>query len=208
MNDWQKEQQEKQNQLQILTHAIAHQLGEPWKAGADEHQRDEIHNGQGAKLYLSFSNNGHDGSRVAIRAGMNIGRNGAYETVYDPATREKLSPPFITVAISRGVETIAKEIRRRVIPEYLRMFEIGTGQVQRQNYMTAKRQANIRTLAAATGAPVPDFKQNPDTDRFYVGKRYGIVVVHYDGRAAFEHLDVTMEEAEYILRYLKGGEKP
>lgn len=203
MNDWQKENAEKQAQLQALVHLIAQHLGD-WKAGTDEHNRDELRNGQGAKLYISFCDNGRERSRVAIHGGMNIGRNGAYETVYDPDTRERLSPPSITVAISRGVETIAKEIKRRVIPEYLRIFELGTLQVQRQNDATAKRQANIRKLAAATGAAVPDFKQHPDTDRFYIGKRYGIVVVHYDGRAAFEHLDVTMEEAEYILRYLKG----
>lgn len=201
MNDWQKAEQEKQNQLTILTHAIAQHLGEPWKAGTSEH---EIVNGQGAKLYLNFMDNRTE--RLSVGGGMHIGRNGAYETVYDPDTRERVRPPSITVAVSRGTETIAKEIKRRVIPEYLRIFELGTLQVQRQNDTTAKRQANIRKLAAATGAPVPDFKQHPDTDRFYIGRRYGIVVVHYDGSAAFERLDVTMEEAEYILRYLKGEE--
>lgn len=198
MNDWQKEAQEKQNQLNALAHLIAQHLGE-WK----QHE-DELHHTSGAKLYLSYCDNGHDRSRLAIRGGLHIGRNGAYETVYDPTTHERLSPPFITVAIARGVETIAKEIRRRVIPEYLRIFKLAVMQVQRQHIRMTTTQENLKRLAAITRDTI-DFASQPERKEysFYETNSVSGEVYVSENRVDLKRIsNLTMEQAEFILRYL------
>ena len=203
MNDWQKQAQETRNELQKLVHAIAQHLGD-WKTGTDAHDRDELTSSthEGAKLYINFVNGGLR-DRVVIRGGMNIARNRGYETVYDPDTHERLHTPEITVAVSRGVETIAKEIRRRVIPGYLRIFQLGKAQVEQHNDHVSRTQANLTRLATITRDHI-DFAKEPERQMYSFYESQGPTgEVHVSGDSVrLERLSLTMQQAEFILQYL------
>lgn len=200
---------ERNEQLTKLTLAVAAALGAPWKAEAPRESYDAtsyIANDDGAQLSLMTQYN-HT-NRVSVRGVMHFEVNGRLQYVSVYENGQKLDIPSISVAIERGPDVIAKEIKRRLLPIYLHAVELAKADSKRQSENTARRQANIRTLVALSeGARLPDFQMYPEADRFYLGKRSGTVVAHYDGRVNFERLEVSMEEAEYILRYLKGENK-
>jgi len=206
MTEWQEKQILKNGALTALTAEIAAALGAPWKARPLREDRDEasypsrwIVNGEGAELVVKIEEYGAKKGRVNIYGSLHIGNE--YVTVYENGNR--VSSPDISVNPERGVEVIAKEIKRRLIPEYLRVLALAQAKVKSDNEATARRQAAIRKLVAVTGAEPPDFAKERDKDRFYLrGWRSGDVRVSYDGSVNFERLSVTHEEAEYILKYL------
>lgn len=200
---------EQQKELTAITLAVTAELGAPWNIVPPRESYDatnEIANNDGAKLYLRIQYNHTD--RVNISGSMHFEVNGRLQYVSVYENGQKLDIPSVSVAIKRGPAAIAKEIKRRLLPSYLHAVELAKADSKRMSDNTARRQANIRELVALSeGARLPDFQMYPDADRFYLGKRSGTVVAHCDGRVNFERLDVTMEEAEFILRYLKGKEQ-
>jgi hypothetical protein len=205
MTDYQKEQVLKNGALTALTAEIAKGLGNPWKVRPPREDRDEhtypsrwIVNDTGAELAISTDKYHIKPGRVEISGSMFIGRNRAFEQVYENGTRAEV--PTITVAIERGVDVIVKEIQRRLLPEYLRILALAQTQAKRHEEKTAARQARIRKLAAISGDKVPDFEREPESDRLWT--KHGTVQVHYDKGVTFERLGVTEEQAEFILTYL------
>lgn len=196
---YQEEQEAKTKALTELTTGLAKELGAPWKVIPNEERNyptHKIENGDGAVLWVSIIWNHKD--RANISGSLFLGRGNQHVTVYENNERAKV--PDITVALARGPAAIAKDVQRRLLPEYLRILELAKAQVKRENETTAKRQANIRKLAAVTGDKVPDFERDPDTSRFWTHR--GTLDIHYDGSVSLERFTMTIEEAEYILRYL------
>jgi hypothetical protein len=206
MTEYQKEQQVKNGALSALTAEIAKELGAPWKVRPLRPDRDEenyptrwIVNGEGAELWVRIEEYGAQKGRVKVSGSLHI--NGQFQTVYENGNRA--SVPDISVNPERGVAVIAKEIKRRLLPDYLRVLAFALAQADRHNQQTKARQQAIRELLALTGGEAPDFSRDADRDRFHLpGHRSGTVTVHYDGSVNLERLSVSREEAEYILRHL------
>jgi hypothetical protein len=198
--------EEKKISLSKLAADIAQALGAPWTVRPPrEGYEDENHptrvlvNGAGAQIWVRADEYDIRG-RASFSGSLNIGKNGQYETVYENGNR--VSVPDITVALSRGPEAMAKEINRRLLPEYLRVLALAQAQVVRENERRAKKRAALSKLAGIAGTKM-DFEKEPDRDRLYLpGSRSGHLDVHYDGDVQFERITVTQAEAEHILRYL------
>lgn len=199
MTEYQLEQQAKESKLTEVTQQIAAGLGKPWKVKPEtEGPSHRIVNPEGATLYITTAEYGLKAGRVKIGCGLNVGRNGSYETVYENGNR--VSTPTITVALERGIDVIVKEINRRVLPDYLHIFALAVAQVSKHNEKLSKKQAVMRKLAALVGERVPDFEKEPEKDQIWMSG--GTIRVGYDCGVTFERLSVTQEQAEYILRYL------
>lgn len=215
MNDYHKELAEKAERLRALVLGVATELakqtGKPWtpKTSEDDGTRgsSEIVNGNGATLHLGFERN-HvfpDRDRVTVSGNLNVGKHGQWVTVYENGHR--LSSPSITVAFARGHEVIAKEIARRVLPEYLRVLELAKVQLQRENDYRTNVQNRLRTLAAITHDHL-DFEKEPERSAysFYESEGPSGTV-----QALSDSIDLkfhcSMKEAEYILRYLYRDKK-
>jgi hypothetical protein len=147
---------------------------------------------------------------VSISGSLNIGRNGAFVTVYEGGQR--LSPGSISVALSRGPEAIAKEITRRLLPEYLRIFALAVAKLQADNAYDFDVSANLHFLAKAIGTVVPSKKDDGnsyveaqrESISFNRGEAYGTIRV--SNKTAELHLrSLTITQAEHILNYIKGG---
>jgi len=94
-----------------LTSAIAAELGAEWKTTPSPNGDVATFQGpQGAHLYLRRGRRTADAGRVTIAGGFTPEQHNA---MY------KLDGSRITCAMSRGAPTIAREIRRRVLPIYL-----------------------------------------------------------------------------------------
>jgi len=194
MNDWQKEREEKARHLRDFVQQIANRLREPWQVSGED--KTDIVNGAGAKLHISI-----DRDRVSIFGGLHIGKNGSYETVWENGRRAEV--PHITVALTRGVDTVAKEIQRRVLPEYLRILALAQAQIERSNQRRANIQAHLTKLAAITHDFL-NFREEPERESysFYeTNGPHGDVQVHGDGEVSLK-FTCSMEEGETLLRYL------
>lgn len=204
--DYREEQEMKTKALTELTTGLAKELGAPWKVIPNEEQHYPTHKIEnpenGAILWVNIIWNHKD--RANISGSLFLGRGNTHVTVYENHERAKV--PDITVALARGPAAIAKDVKRRLLPEYLRILELAKAQVARDNERTANRQANIRKLAAAAKAKVPDFERDPDTTRFWTDR--GTLDVHYDGTVSFDRFTVNMEQAEFILHYLHKNKTP
>jgi len=172
-----------------------------------------LRNGSGARIYLQFdSSKGYDlNDRVLVTGHMHLGKNGSYVEVYDRGADgtgwTKVSAPRITSALSRGPMAIAKDIAKRFLPEYLRVFALAQAKVQADADYDAAITANLQRLAKVAGVKLPSAQQYYNevnkSFHFSVGQRY------YDVTASAKDCSMKMsslsiEQAEHIIKYLRG----
>ena len=112
---WAEERRIKESKLQSLIRDTTLRLGKPW-----EYQEPSgymwvgrIANGS---AMIQFRVSGPDGNR-------RIAVSGVYPGNYLPWG---IDTPSITVAMNRGAEVLAKEIRRRFLSKYLTLFDLNT----------------------------------------------------------------------------------
>jgi len=168
-----------------------------------------------ARIYLQFD--GYEKpSRLSISGYLQIGKNGQYVEVYEKGADgtgwNRATPPSITVAISRGCAAIAKDIAKRFLPEYLRVFSLAQAKVQADADYDAKITANLQRLAK-----VADVKllQAEETFRGETRKSFHFKVGdsrYYDVTTSANDCSLKLdtlsfEQAEHIIRYLKGIKK-
>jgi hypothetical protein len=210
MTEYKQQQLAAAQQLMNLTREIAHQLGGGWKVKTvREDQLDYpsrwIVNADypGAELTVRIGSYGAERGRVCVHGSLHVGRNNSYETVYENG--QKVDAPSITVAMDRGAGVIAREIARRMLPEYLRILALAVAQAEKHNAKADARTATMRQLAKLTGGKMPDVTRE-DSGRVWLGgSRHDQVTVSYGGDSVtFERLSVTVEQAEHIIRYLNG----
>lgn len=135
--------------------------------------------------------------------------NDSGKTVY--GTKERVMPrdlaprqsiDSIGVALSRGPEAIAKEIKRRLLPEYMRVYALCEElAVSRQQYQdkTANSWESICSLVGEDG-------NNRRTGGIYAKTRFGSIFMENRNGKAYFNLTVTAEQMPAILAAL-GHEK-
>jgi len=187
----------------------------PWTAVEPTEDTYSVYlrNAGQARIYLKFdSSKGYDlNDRVLVTGYMHIGKNGQYVEVYDRGADDtgwnKVWAPRITTALSRGPVAIAKDIAKRFLPEYLRVFALVQAKVQANADYDAAITANLQRLAKVAGVTVSTEQQRYSevnkSFHFRVGQRY------YDVTASTKDCSMKMsslsiEQAEYIIRYLRG----
>ena len=172
--------------FQIFTQQVALHLTDmvsEWKAynPDQDHQRDGIN-----RMSITDSN----GSTLNIRVdGYDFERSqrlvisGAYprhgnETVIHLSHDQY---PRITCAISRGPEAIARDIKRRFLPDYLALVEKANRLIEDHTKRDAIIQQQAERIALAFGVPPGDFGTNGgDSPVLYVhnGEMSGTVRIN------------------------------
>ncbi len=94
--------------------------------------------------------------------------SGHYPPGFAPPTEERT---HITVALSRGAETIARDIQRRFLPPYLEHWADACREQASQAAALARQQAQLEELAAVLDVPVRDYGSGP-----WLDWRYGTAV--------------------------------
>jgi hypothetical protein len=172
-----------------------------------------LRNGDGARIYLQLtSSKGYDkDDRVLVTGYQHIGKNGQYVEVYDRGADgtgwNRVTVPSITIALSRGPVAIAKDIAKRFLPEYLRVFALAQAKVAADNSYEAKITTNLQRLAAVAGVTLPTeqrhYNEVNKSFTFHLGNSYHEVKVS-DKDVDLKLQDLSFEQAEHIIKYLKG----
>jgi hypothetical protein len=172
-----------------------------------------LRNAQGARIYLQFeSSKGYDlNDRVLVTGHMHLGKNGSYVEVYDRGADgtgwNRVSAPSITVALSRGCQAIAKDIAKRFLPEYLRVFAMALDKVQADADYDAQITANLQRLAKVAGVAVSTEQQCygevNKSFHFSVRQRYYDVTASAKD-CSMKMSSLTIEQCEFIIKYLRG----
>jgi hypothetical protein len=86
---------------------------------------------------------------------------------WDTGTNGRAAYPEITVSTVRGAQTIACEIKRRMLPEYLRLHAKAAEQVAHAREYQGKRIVALKALAAIVGEDLTKkLAAEPEMDRF------------------------------------------
>ena len=174
-----------------------------------------LRNAGQARIYLQFdSSKGYNmNDRVLVTGHMHIGKNGQYVEVYDRRADgmgwNKVSAPRITSALSRGCAAIAKDISKRFLPEYLRVLALAEAKVQADADYDASITANLQRLAKVAGVNVPTGQQRygevNKSFHFRVGESRYYTVTASAKDCSLKLDTLSLEQAEFIIRYLKSG---
>jgi hypothetical protein len=111
------------------------------------------------------------------------------------------------VALSRGPEAIAKDIAKRFLPEYLRIFALAEAKVAADAEYEAQIAANIQRLAKATGERVSVEAPNGrgEVRKNFTWKLRGnyhtVTASAKDCSLTLDNL--TIEQAEKVIAILK-----
>lgn len=164
-----------------------------------------LRNGTDARIYLSFDSY-NEPTRLSISGYLHIGKKGSYVEVYergeDGTGWYKVSPaPSISVAIARGCAAIAKDIAKRFLPEYLRVFALAQTKVQSDADYEATIAANLQRLANVAKVTVREAGQKSFSFSTGESQYHTVAVSANDADLKLDSL--TFEQAEHIIRYLR-----
>lgn len=161
-------------EMSALTANIAVSLGDGWSGVVDDYAWSATLSGpDGAAVWLSP---GDDGAKLEIHG--NYPDNDAYDVKH----------VRIGVSVSRGAATIAREITRRVLPEYLTELSRIQAHIADRAAMKAKRRAFADELAEPIGARVEETDRTNDTRvTVWNGIR---VTINLDYRAESGHVEI------------------
>lgn len=194
-------------ELTALTQGIASALGNEWEVPLNDNNWTCKITHKLSQKVLYVSGDGYNKpTKVNISGSLHVGECGRYVEVYQTAKDgsgwRKQTVPTISITIARGYDVIAKEINRRLLPEYDRILTLALTQVQKDKEYKDARQANIEALAEAAGVKSPDGKDN-----LYVhfGEVYGTVEVYKDS-ANVKLNSLTLAQTRRLLQLLKEGE--
>lgn len=178
---------------------------EAWKfkPNAEPYCTQHIKGPDEAELYLNLGQYGADKGKVTVSGSLHIGKNRSYWTVYEKNTR--VSVPSISVTVTRGAEVVAKEIKRRLLPEYLRILNLAVTQRDSQIAHENKRRNNLVALAKLVNARIPEADDASSTSFYRSDAAYGTINAYGDGGAGLELRNLTLEQARHILKYIANG---
>ena len=164
---------------------VAPHMGGDWQAVKrdGDHYANLRRLGDGAGLYMNVDHKG----KLGIGCEWPKYANGeSWQLSYN------VSSPSIAVAALRDAKTIAAEIKRRLLPVYLPMFEKAYSDVQRTNSHHARQETLARRVAAAIGGSV--YEQS--------GKSVGARSEIKDGIDAIHNLHVSGDKVYFEVNGL------
>jgi hypothetical protein len=184
--------------LKEIAPSIAAALGAEWKPKAVEPYDHGVHlDGPGETcLWLS-----------ATWAG--LGRlhvSGCFPLGIDNQNITPRENPSMAVGINRDPAAIAREIQRRLLPEYTRL--VGNALRQKAQDLEAKenRIRIARELGALAGVIPRESWQSDRYPRVYLPNG-PCLEIRYNGDVCIDHLTLTEEQAQRILPILLEGGK-
>ncbi len=190
--------------LNELTRKIAAALGSPWRyveQNDEPYPTDHVDDGNGARLYFRWADY-NKRTRIAVSGSLHIGKNGSYEEVRENGHRVPV--PDITVAVERGVEKIVAEIRRRLLPEYMRLLGIARAQVASHNDYEGTRRANLTALAAIVCTSEPKNDEQASVTYYHNdGRGYGDIWCSADS-CNLKLSSLSIATAREVLELLAG----
>ena len=120
---------------------------------------------------------------------------------WNHSTSERCKLPEISVCGTRGAAAIAKEIKRRFLPEYLPLLQKAIDRRDAANSYEDKTRANLTVLAAIVNAHVPTERDRSTASFYHNDKAYGDIQVSGDS-VTLKLSSLTMKQAERILTLL------
>lgn len=196
-------------QLRAITRDVAPELaretGDDWRYVPDDdtYAAGRIRRADGAQLWIHGEGWTHQAGRIEIHG--DYPRGPGNEVIYlDHQDRQRGMSTRITVAESRGPKVIAREIARRLLPDYLERLERVRERVARDDEHEARRRRFRGELAGILGATGQLLREERggelyvNTDAAYVMAR-----VDSDGHVTFDRFTVSDAElARAICRVI------
>lgn len=156
------------------------------------------------ELHLRIETYGSNKGKIEVHGNFHIARdeNGtkSFEDVREHGIGGYSSLPSIAVSMSRGPEVIAKEIKRRFLPEYLPLLKKAqTKRDSREEYYR-KAQSNLRTLAAIVHADMSRLKrEGTEISTYSSDSAYCEVRTNDTGKTDIKITNLTFEQAKRVL---------
>ena len=189
------------NALNVKFRAVMGELGYPlvtwdseerWNASVEGRDAEA---GEGVWLRASL----YEKWRVKA-SGVYPREKGGYVDVYDPVTNKRVSAPSITVSGEKSATQIARDVERRLLPDYRKRLALVRARVQAGNDWQAETE---RTLESVKGEPLDEEEKRDREVNFYreTGKLGGIKA---SGKGvSLEVSDVTPDQARRILGIIR-----
>jgi hypothetical protein len=185
-------------QRRVLVAEIAKHLGAPWSLKPERENQSwdlsvSLVGEGGREISLGSQRYGDNaGGRLGVH-GTSLRQQGAGYSHYG------ITWPTITVAESRGAEAIAKEITRRLLPEYEKAWNEASGRAQRAQDYDDETTAGAEKLAEILGGKVGDRNRSTGSEgRVWVPG--GCPEVKVSGNNATLTFGVTVEKAAALAR--------
>jgi hypothetical protein len=148
---------------------------------------------------------GSQKGKVTIHGNFHIGHSGnKFVDIREFGTGGYFALPSISVTIARGPEAIAKEIKRRFLPEYLPLLAKAIVKRDSREAYENQTRANLLRLAAIVNQSIKDLREDTDRVTVYKDKFYGEIQCS-DTKATLTIHDLSIEGAEQILRLVQDG---
>jgi hypothetical protein len=156
-----------------------------------------------SELAIRIETYGARKGRIEVHGNFHIGRNREFIDVreWNHSTSERCKLPEISVSGSRGAAAIAKEIKRRFLPEYLTLLQKAIEKRDAAASWEDKTRANLVTLAAIVNASVPTERDRTTASFYHNDKAYGDIQCSGDS-VTLKLSSLTMKQAKNILAML------
>lgn len=166
-----------------------------------------------AQISISIETYGAQKGRIKVHGNYHMQLNGRLQFIdareYGHGTNRE-SFPEITCSPTKGIDLVAKDIKRRFLPDYLRIVKKA---IERRNQYQASNDQTLATLRAlAKDVLSPEhqgrlenrIQERPEeTKSFYLEGSRGEVSV--SGHSITLKIDVSLEQARQILAWVSQG---
>jgi hypothetical protein len=198
------------SQLIALTQDIVKELGNGWTFTPTDDSVYQRIDGEGqAQLYLHLTSNGYSkpADFVVIGGSLNVGKDRQYVRVYERGADGKgwneAHVSNIKAKIARGAKAIAGDIKRRLLPEYLRVLALAQKQVADEAERVNRVRAVLDRLAPLVNKTTDNLNEEASSLSFYNETQgYGDIKAHSDGTVSLELNNLSEEKARKILELL------
>ena len=197
-------------QLIALTHEIVKELGSGWTFTPSDDSTYQKIDGEGQEqLYLHLTSTSYrqPADRVSIGGSLSVGKNRQHVTVYERGADGKgwnqTNVSDITANIGRGAKAIAADIKRKLLPEYLRVLALAQKQVADEAARVNRVRGILDRLAPLVNKTTGNLNEEASALSFYDEvKGYGDIKAHSDGTVSLELNSISEEKARRILELL------
>lgn len=198
------------SQLIALTQDIVKELGSGWTFTPSDDSVYQRIDGEGqAQLYLHLIRSSYNkpADRVSIGGSFAVGKNRQHVTVYergeDGTGWNQTNVQNITANIARGAKAIAGDIKRKLLPEYLRVLALAQKQVADEAARVNRVRGVLDRLAPVVNKTTNNLNEEASALSFNDdAKGYGEIKAHSDGTVSLELNNLSEAKAKKILALL------